>query len=392
MAAQPEKRRRTSFWLPLTLFAAVLGVLLGGLGVYYFHHDKPESVAADDPSLALDKVVALGRIEPKDGVLSLGVPTPDRITQIKVHEGDTVKKGQPLAILDSEVMRELERKLAVIQREQADKRLKAITASGEAQIRVEDVRRERIEQVEPLEIEALESKIAFLGAQKRNARKDYDRYLAAGDTIAQQDKDKQRLASNQIQTELIAAECQLKKLRRSGELNRSLTAAQLEAARAELKQNQSAISLDLLDQQVNQAKERLKETQIHAPSDGKILRILIHEGELVRAQPILQMANVDKMIVLTEVYETDITRVRVGQKATITSQIFKGKDALTGQVVWKAGSVGKARVVALDPRAAVDNRIVDVKVALDQPRRAADLIGHQVRVEIHTGSAEKAGE
>jgi hypothetical protein len=41
-------------------------------------------------------------------------------------------------------------------------------------------------------------------------------------------------------------------------------------------------------------------------------------------------------------------------------------------------------VIALDPRAAADNRVVDVKVELDQPERVADLIGHQVRVEIAT--------
>ncbi|HTU92720.1 MAG TPA: HlyD family efflux transporter periplasmic adaptor subunit, partial [Gemmataceae bacterium] len=128
---------------------------------------------------------------------------------------------------------------------------------------------------------------------------------------------------------------------------------------------------------------------ILAPSNGKILRLLVHEGELVQAKPILQMANVDKMIVLTEVYETDIQRVRVGQDATITSHIFNDdENSLTGKVVWIAGTVGKAEVIPLDPRAAVDNRVVDVKIELDQPRRVADLIGHQVRVTIHSGAGE----
>ena len=91
--------------------------------------------------------MALGRIEPKDGVLSLGVPVPDRIRRILKNEGDPVSKGEALAVLDSEVMRELERKLAVIQREQAEKRLTAIEENGNAQIHVEQLRRDQIEQL-----------------------------------------------------------------------------------------------------------------------------------------------------------------------------------------------------------------------------------------------------
>ncbi|HWG45750.1 MAG TPA: efflux RND transporter periplasmic adaptor subunit [Gemmataceae bacterium] len=389
MPAQPEKRGRMAFWGTVLAVAIVLALVGGGIAFYlHYTSSTPETAGEKEPERALDKVVALGRIEPKESILALGMPTPDRIDRIAVKEGEHVKKGQLLAVLDSEVVREQERKVAVIQREQAEKRLQAITASGEAQIRVEEVRRDQIEQVEPLEIEAQDTKIKYLQAQEKNAQKDYERYLAAGDTIADQDKEKQRLLLNQIQTELIAAQCQHKKMLKSRELNRTLARAQLEAARAELKRSQSTISFELLDKEVDQAKERVKETQLRAPSAGKILRILVHEGELVHGQPILQLANTREMIVLTEVYETDIQRVEIGQKATITSHIFKRADALTGRVVWKGSSIGKARVVDLDPRAAVDNRIVDVKVELDQPQRVADLIGHQVRVEIATGSSD----
>lgn len=392
MPAPHPKGGRAILWVPLLLAVLVLGFALGGACVYYYahtHEPTPSPAGEPEPSAALDKVVALGRIEPKDGILSLGVPTPDRIREIKVTEGDLVKKGSPLAILDSEMMRDLERESAVLTRDQAARRLEAITQSGEAQIHVEEVRLEQIAELEPIEIKALESKIKLLQEQEKNAQLNYERYVAAGDTIADQDKEKQKLARQQIQAELVATKSQMEKLRKSSELNRSLARAQLQAARAELKQSQSTISLAMLDTQIRQAQERLKETQIHAPSKGKILRILVHEGELVQGQTILQMANVDKMIVLAEIYETDIQRVQIGQDATITSHIFKeGESALTGKVVWIASSVGKARVVPLDPRAAVDNRVVDVKIALDQPDRVADLIGHQVRVTIRTGSGE----
>jgi HlyD family secretion protein len=389
MPAPSEKRGPNLLWIALLLAGLIAGSVLGALSMHWYTSRLQTRDLGDapEPSRDFDKVVALGRIEPRDGVLSLGVPTPDRLRRLRVHEGDSVKKNQPLAILDSEVMRKLEKKLAVDQRKQAKTRLDAIHANGKAQIHVEEIRRDQIEKVEPLEIETLESKIAFLETQTRNARKDYDRYVAAGDTIADQDKEKQKLAWQQAKTELLATQSQLKKLRASSALDLKVAEARLQAARAELTQSESAISLPLLDIQIEQADERLKETQMLAPSDGKILNILVHDGELVRGQPILQMANVNHMLVLTEVYETDIERVKVGQKATVTSHIFTaGKNVLHGKVVWIASSVGKARVIALDPRAAVDNRVVDVKVELDDPKPVADLIGHQVRVEIQTGS------
>ncbi len=384
-----EKGGRAVLWGPLLVFASVVGFALGGASVYYYlryYHVEEPPDTAPEPSIEINRVVALGRIDPQDGVLSLGVPVPDRIRRILKKEGDTVKKGEALAVLDSEVMRDLERKLTVIQREQAEKRLEAITQNGEAQIHVEELRRDQIDQLEAIESEALDSKIEYLKAQEKNTQKDYERYVAAGDTIAKQDIEKQNLAYQQVKAERIATESQLKKLHKSSKLNLGVANAQLQAAKAELKQSQSAISPQLLDTQIQQAEERLKDTKILAPSDGKILRIFKHDGELVHGDTILQMANVARMIVRAEVYETDIARVKLGQEATITSHIFEeNKNALKGKVVWIAGSVGRAQVVPLDPRAAVDNRVVDVKIELEQPQRVADLIGNQVRVIINTG-------
>lgn len=392
MPAQPEKRGGAALWIGVAAVALAIGFALGGVVVYLYGQSllPSDSSGSTDASEALDKVVALGRIEPEDGVLSLGVPTPDRIAEIKVEEGAHVQKNQELVVLDSKVLRDLERQLAVIQRQQAEKRLEAVKVSGDAQVQVEQDRLDQIKEVGPLEIEAQDSKIKFLQAQEKNARKDYERYMAAGDTVADQDKEKQRLLLDQIQTELIAAQCQHKKMLKGQDLNRRAAKAQLDAAKAERKRAESAISLDLLDKQIEQADERVKETRLYAPSAGKILRILVHAGELVRGQPILQMANTERMIVMAEVYETDIQRVRIGQKATITSHIFKRGDALSGKVVWKGSSIGKAQVIDLDPRAAVDNRVVDVKIQLDQSSRVVDLIGHQVRVEIETSSGGAA--
>lgn len=388
MPAPSSKGAGTVLWGSLLLLACVLGFVFGGACVYFYLRDSDATTATGGESLQKnaesteEDVAALGRIKPKDGILSLSVPVPDRIQRILVNEGEAVKKGDLLVILASEGMRNRDLELARIQRRQAANRLQAITANGEAQIRAERWRRDRTERLEPLEITALENKIAYLKAQKENAEKDRDRYVAAGDIIAKQNLEKQELALRQAETELIATESQLKKLRTSSRLDRRLADAQLEAMKAELKQNQSAISLDLLDTQIKQAEERLKETKIVAPSDGKILRLLAHEGELVQGKPIVQMANLDKMIVLAEVPVSFIPRIQKKDKATITSS-SRAFEEQQGEVYAIGEIVGKPQVASLDPLASVDYRIVEVKILLKQSEPAARYIDHEVNVKIH---------
>lgn len=66
----------------------------------------------------------------------------------------------------------------------------------------------------------------------------------------------------------------------------------------------------------------------------------------------------------------------------MTSRIFAGDEALKGKVKWIGRTVGKSREVALDPRAIVDRRVVEVKIEIPKNKRAAELIGHQVHVTI----------
>lgn len=392
MPPRSEKRGGASFWILLCILCLGLGTGMGVAGVRYFSKNDQEPPPQETPG-PLDKpptVAGLGRIEPKDGIVSVGVPTPDRIASIKVHEGKVVKQGDVLAVLDSEVQRKQELELAEIQFKEARHRLDAVRASGEASIRVEELHSQQVEQLEPIELKSLEAKIKLLEQQQEQAKKDYDRYVSLrGDNIvSDQDREKQRLLLKQVETDLSAAELQRDKLKQTSKLNRMLAKAELEAAREKLKRGESEISLDLLKQQIEQAQQRLKDARVVAPSDGKILRIMTHEGELVRGQPIMEMANTDKMIVIAEIVDTDAPHVRKGQRAKISRlrMTFDGEQELTGRVESIGLSVGRPHVFDVDPRAAMDNRIVEVKIELDQSKPVAGLIGLQVKVAIDVGS------
>jgi HlyD family secretion protein len=88
------------------------------------------------------------------------------------------------------------------------------------------------------------------------------------------------------------------------------------------------------------------------------------------------------MYAVAEVYETDISKVRLGQRATITSDAFPAKlQGTVDQIGWE---VGKKDVLSTDPAAATDVRVVEVKIGLDSAssQRVAGLTNLQVTVEI----------
>jgi HlyD family secretion protein len=391
MPAPSEKGGRAVSW-GAVLAVLLLPVAFGGL-VYYFapgeHTAKPSAGTEEthknaEPDKEGSEIIpALGRIEPMDGVLSLGVATPDRILKMLVKEGQHVKSGDKLVELEGEALRNLEERSIEIQRQEAEKRRKALLASGKAQIQVEEVRLKQAKELGPLEIEAQQSKLDFLRVQAANAKKDYGRLERLGDTIAEQDKEKQRLLWRQAEEELSAADKQYKRLQEEQPLNVQMAEARRIAAQAELERGLSTISLDSLSNQVDQAKARREAARVTAPSDGTILRLLAHEGELVGGKPIIQMANIDKMIVVAEVSTSFIPRVREGDPATITSPVFNELNVkLEGEVYSIRAIVGKPQVANPDPLAPVDRRVMEVKIFLKQSKPADKYIGHEVDVSI----------
>ena len=391
MPAPSEKGGRALSWGAF-LAAIIVGFALGGLCVHFYFGEQPARTMIGAPTQKStgsekgegDIVPALGRIEPMDGILLLGVATPDRILKMLVKEGQHVKSGDKLVELEGEKLRNLEEKSVEIERQEAEKRRKAILASGKAQVQVEDARLQQAERLGKLELEAQQSKLEFLRIQAANAKKDYERLERIGDTIAEQDKEKQRLLWRQAEEELSAAEKQYKKLQEEQPLDRQLIAARRTSAQAEMERGLSTISVDALNNQTAQAKARREAARVTAPSNGTILRLLAHEGELVQGKPILQMANLDKMIVVAEVSTTFIPRIHKGDPVAITSTVFKelGFEKLEGEVYAIGEMVGKPQVVSPDPLASTDYRIVEVKILLKQSEPAAKYIGHEVNVSI----------
>jgi HlyD family secretion protein len=285
-----------------------------------------------------ESVVGMGRIEPAGGIVDVGATMGDRLGRLLVKEGDEVKKGSALAELDSRSLRELELEGACLNVK------KAIAAD--------------------LTTAAQQQKIELLKVRLALTRKDEDRIKTLSkDLASDQERERQALLVQQAESELASAQAGMRQLLRGNELG-------LEAARLDLKR----------------AENLYDRTQVSAPCEGTILRTHYRPGETITNKPVVQMANLGRMVVVAEVYENEVKHLRVGQPAVVTSKAFPppyDQQGLQGKVSRIGRMVGNPALKSVDPFAPADRHVVEVRVQLDQDgsRVAASLSNLQVDVK-----------
>jgi HlyD family secretion protein len=241
-----------------------------------------EAVAPMPPS----EITALGRLEPKDGVIRVAGPSQPAVVigKLLVDTNDRVTAGETIAILDS--------------------------------------------------YDTNEAEVARLEAQLRNAEAEWRRYerLFGEGFVSTSERDAWKTKVATVQ-------------------------AELQRAKAEL---------DL--------------AVVRSPITGRVLEVHAREGERVGADGIAELGQTDAMCAIAEVYETDVPRVRVGQRATVTSPALARP--VTGTVDRVGLKIGKKDVLSVDPAAKTDARVVEVRVLLDDPAQVAGLTNLEVDVAI----------
>ncbi len=277
-------------------------------------------------------VSALGRLEPDGGIIRVAAPsTPQAVSgsilaELRVSEGDNVKKGDLLAITDSM----------------------------------------QLMQVAVLQVEA-ELELSMLAFEAEQSRADEACVLA---NVATREADRRI----NLLARKLASEEETEQAQGSAESK----AASCLAAQANTRVAKSKI--DVARTSVALQKAELQRTFITAPFDSRVLDILVQPGEFIGIGGVLELGRVDRMYAIAEVYETDIGRVVIGQKAHISSAALA--EPLTGQVEFIHLKVGKQDEIGTDPAARKDARIIEVDILLDQPEMAASLTNLQVDIVI----------
>ncbi|MDJ0557280.1 MAG: HlyD family efflux transporter periplasmic adaptor subunit [Microcoleaceae cyanobacterium MO_207.B10] len=135
---------------------------------------------------------------------------------------------------------------------------------------------------------------------------------------------------------------------------------------------------------VEKAQAELDLAVVKSPINGQVLEVNTRPGERVENdRGIVELGQTEQMYVVAEVYETDIKRVRIGQKAVISGDSFSG--SLEGSVEQIGMQIGKKDVLDTDPAADTDARVIEVKIRLDSDssKKVTSLTNLQVDVQIY---------
>jgi HlyD family secretion protein len=190
---------------------------------------------------------------------------------------------------------------------------------------------------------------------------------------------RKRLLVRQAELELKMQESALMRMRASADLGRRAAAARLESARANAALVEATGPLVALEKAAEAARLRREAALVRAPTAGRVIDIGMRAGEIVGPRPIMRIADVSRMQVIAEVYETDVRSIRIGQPAEARSRAIDG--VLKGRVVQVGTLVAPNDVQELGMPATTERRVVDVRIDLDDPALAARLINLQVDVD-----------
>lgn len=195
--------------------------------------------------------------------------------------------------------------------------------------------------------------------------------VKAGDVIARLDRyPLQQALVRQREAELISAEAEL---RRAKDLATGMAGAAARREDAEARVRAAKAGLDA-------QRAELELAVVRAPIDGRVLEVHARAGERVGPEGVVELGRTDAMVAVAEVYETDIGRVKTGQRAVVTSPALAKPQQ--GSVERVGLKIGRLDAVGDDPVAKTDARVVEVEIRLDEPAAVANLTNLQVEVEI----------
>ncbi|MBW4611790.1 MAG: HlyD family efflux transporter periplasmic adaptor subunit [Desmonostoc vinosum HA7617-LM4] len=461
---QTLTREQPKIWWSIAMALPVL-IAAGVLGTAKIEQLKKLTTSVPIAPVT-NSVSAVGRLEPRGEVVKLSAPasglaTGSRIQQLFIREGERVRQGQVVAILDSRDTqtanveeakaklqearanlaqvragspRDVQAQRAVVARLQAQllgerDAMQAMIARIAAQLNGEKLAQQatvnRLEAELSGQTDALRATLARIKAEQRNAQVDAGRYefLYREGAISQQERDKRRLSAITSNQQVVESQATLRQtlatLRQQlaearanqvkniailqqqlveARVNRDKTVATLQRQIDEEKAKLSRIlevrpsDVQMAQAQVSnaialvrKAEAELRLSYVQAPISGEILKVYTKSGEVISQNGIAEIGQTDQMFVIAEVTEDSIGRVRIGQKATVTSDNGAFNGELQGTVTEIGRKIGKKDVLNTDPAADVDARVVEVKIALspEDSQRVSGLTYAKVIVEIN---------
>lgn len=240
-----------------------------------------------------DIIRVSGNIEVTDAEVSFKIS--GRVDKRLVDEGELVREGDVVALLDSsDLASEVEIRRAELQMAQAD--LSELEAGSR-----------------PEEIAEAEAKLAAAKADKEHLESDFHRAveLYKKQTISVEEYIHSKGTYEVAVARMQEAEERFKLIKEGPRKER------IEQARARVKQTRAALKL---------AQVRLGYTKLVSPLSGVVLSKNIEPGEYVApGTPVVTVGDLEKPWLRAYIDETDLGRVKVGQRVKVTTDTYPDK-------------------------------------------------------------------
>ncbi|MTJ48296.1 ABC exporter membrane fusion protein [Dolichospermum sp. UHCC 0259] len=351
-------------------------------------NQKPANPAIAIPEIKT--VTALGRIEPEGEVIKLSAAMSgegSRVEKILVKEGDMVKTGQVIAILDNSDRLQAELTEAKAEVNIIKAKIAQIQAGAKpGEIIAQKAIIDRLVAESQGDIDTQKATLEKLQAELLNAETENNRYqeLYTEGAISASQRDSKNLNVETAKKNLQAAQSRLKKLQLSSQQKIKEASAILNQISEVRKVDvQAAIAeLNRADAVVKKATINLQKAYVKSPQNGQVFEIYTHPGELISSNGIADIGKTSQMYVVAEVYESDITKIMQGKQVRIVSDTFSQE--LQGKVERIGLQVRKQNLTNTDPSSNIDNRIVKVHIRLNKAssHQAAKFTNMQVKAII----------
>jgi len=377
----------------------------------------PENLSPVNQEAAARTVVALGRLEPSGGIVSISALPGERLKSFAegVVEGATVEAGAELARVASIDLRQTQVDAANVKLDLARRQREQEEAAARAQL---DQARATLAQAEAKHQETLaqQQQLENLGEAAAIAAEDYQQLaeLRASDPelVTEHQLRRRRNAADRATKEYESASTSYPHAVNAAEKAVAAAEANVKLAEQNLKLASEVDQTVAIEMERRVAEESRDQSILRAPKvEGgsqqfTVLRRLMQPGEFVAQLPVLEIGDLSRMAAIAEVYEADAKEIVVGQLATIRSPAFAGKYAegaaaggIRGKVSRVGTMIGSPGLTNRNPLAPSDRSVVEVVVEIDPNDKeatteAARRIGLQVTVEFDEPptSANRDGE
>ncbi len=365
---------------------------------------------------------ALGRLEPAGEIFKIAPPAggfSSRIERLLVKEGDKVKPGQPIAVMDSYQSLLASAKQAEAQMIEAQSKLEGVRAGAKSgdigaqrgSIGTEqalgiqaqgEVRRAFADlQESEIKLEEGQAYVVRLQAELKKAEWDFNKYteLFNKGAVSEAEWRKRELDFTSRKQDLAQGIKQIGQAeKRVQQRAASLAAAQATVQRAiarvggeserlksveevrpsDLKQAEAQVLV--AQSNFEKAKIEMEKAIVKSPIPATVLKTYAKDNESVGTNGIMDLGITEQMYVTAEVDENSISKISKGNRAIIKSDAFQGE--LSGKVERIGAQVRKNAVTSSDPSDKQDIRVVEVKIRLDDSKPVQALTNLQVKVSI----------